>query len=126
MSGDILVSDLTIEHFSSILGILLGSMFLFFVICYVIYRFICFIIDFVFFHIRKDKYKSLDFAVIESYRYISRLRKQVKYAPSEKAYILYYNRLAGAVSFLVHMGYISSKASTRILDVRANFMTSEE
>lgn len=126
--SDVLLGELTVEQYIVILGFIFGliiiSCFLFSIISHIVNV----VLDLIQYAIRKDKYNSRNFAAMRAYRHIGRLRKQVKIAPTEKAYYLYYNQLIGAVHFAREMGYISEKNVLRIVDIPRNYekLESEE
>ncbi len=113
-----LLSDMTVEQFQEFFGTLLGFYialaFVIFVLCYLAK---C-LIDFIIFLFRKDKYKNVDYFIVKFYSYISRLRKQVQNAPTYTAYMVYYNRLVGALGLMLDLRIIRPDASAKILDVK--------
>ena len=126
--SDVLLGELTVEQYIVILGFIFGliiiSCFLFSIISHIVNV----VLDLIQYAIRKDKYNSRNFAALRAYRHIARLRKQVKYAPNEKAYVLFYNQLIGAVHFAREMGYIGERNVLRIVDIPRNYekLESEE
>lgn len=121
-----LIGELTVEQFIDLCGHVFVRLLIFCIFVLFLYHFLLFILNFVYGLIRKDKYNSTDFAVIEAHRYIARLRRQVKFAPDSETFVIQYNRLVGAVAFLVHMGYIKSEFSTKILNVIPEFYSKDD
>jgi len=113
-----LLSDMTFEQFQQVLCTLA----VFYIGIAVIGYFVCSLIHVIFdlIHLcfRKDKYNNADFFTVKVYKYISRLRKQVQSAPTYTAYMVYYNRLVGALGLMVDLRIISPKVSAKILDVK--------
>lgn len=119
--SEILIGELTVEQYIVMLGFIFGliiiSCFLFSIISHILNS----VLDLIQYAIRKDKYNSRNFAVLRAYRHIASLRKQVKNAPSEKSYYLFYNRLIGAVQFAREMGYIGERNILRLIDIPFNY-----
>lgn len=123
--SEMLLGDLTVNQYIGLICTIIGVLGGLFIIAYTIYHLVSLILDYVIYCFRKDKYKSRNFAVMRACRHIASLRKQVKYAPTEKAYVLYYNQLIGAVHFAREMGYIGERNVLRIVDIPRNYENKE-
>lgn len=112
-----LVGNLTIAEFTYLMGRICGIIF---IVLFCVFGF-CYLFKFLFdlisYAIRKDKYKISDLSGIHVSRYVHLLRRSVMYAPTEKAYFIYYNRLIGAVQLALELGYYDNKMSVELLDV---------
>lgn len=122
---EMLLSELTVNQYIGLICSIFGVLGGLFIIAYTIYHLVSLILDYIIYCFRKDKYKSRNFAAMRAYRHIGRLRKQVKYAPNEKSYVLFYNQLLGAVHFAREMGYICEKNVLRIVDIPRNYEKKE-
>ncbi len=116
-----LLSDMTVEQFQSLMGTLVGFCIVLFLLIFVICYLAKYLIDFIMFLFRKDKYKEPDYIRLKGFSLICRLRKQAENAPTEKAYFLYYNRLLGALLVLTELGIISRHASPKLFDVKGKY-----
>ena len=123
--AEILLGELTVNQYIGLICSIFGVLGGLFIIAYTLYHLVNLILDYVIYCFRKDKYKSLNFVVMRACRHIASLRKQVKHAPNEKAYVLYYNQLIGAVHFAREMGYIGERNVLRIVDIPRNYEKSE-
>ena len=122
---EMLLGQMTGQQFMTLLFACLFAVVLAFIIADIMFHILRVIFALVVYLCRKDKYKQYDFAVVRAYRLIASLRKQVKYAPTEKAYVLFYNQLLGAVLFAREMGYIGERNVLRIVDIPRNYEKSE-
>ena len=123
---EMFLGEMTGQQFITLLFACLFAVVLAFIIADIMFHILRVICALVVYLCRKDKYKQYDFAVVRAYRQIASLRKQVKYAPTEKAYVLYYNQLIGAVHFAREMGYISERNVLRIVDIPCNYEKERE
>lgn len=117
---EMFVGEMTGQQFMTLLFACLFAV-LAFIIANIMFHLIRLICAFIVYCLRKDKYKQYDFGALRAYRHIARLRKQVKYAPNEKSYVLFYNQLLGAVHFALEMGYIGERNVLRIVDIPRSY-----
>lgn len=103
------LSELTFEQFVVIAFALLVGALIAVIIFIMILQLIGLLIDLVFYLVCKDKRHGGWWFKRDLCRYIGALKHQIINAPSEKAYYLYYNRLAGAVEALSYCGLVDSK-----------------
>ena len=123
--SEMLLGELTVNQYIGLICTIFGVLGGLFIIACTIYHLVNLILDYVIYCFRKDKYKSRNFAAMRAYRLIASLRKQVKYVPNEKAYVLFYNQLLGAVLFAREMGYIGERNVLRIVDIPRNYEKNE-
>lgn len=116
-----LISDITVEQFIHVLTVSFGFFLALAIVCYLVCSLLNVIFNLIYLCFRKDKYKNVDFFIVKSYKYISRLRKQVQTAPTYTAYMVYYNRLVGAVGLMTDLRIIRPNVSAKILDVKGTF-----
>ena len=119
--SEMLLGELTVNQYIGLICTIIGVLGGLFIIAYTIYHLVNLILDYVIYCFRKDKYKSLNFAAMRAYRQIAVLRKQVKNAPSERVYYMFYNRLIGAVQFAREMGYIGERNVLKLIDIPFNY-----
>lgn len=120
--NNIRLCDLTVTEFIGIVLSLLFIIFMFYMMCQII----CIILDILFFFIRKDKYRTRrDLLYIYALKDMAKHRKQVRNAPTEKAFYLYYNRMIGAYESYVTLGVFKDDVCTKLLDVRGVYVWRE-
>lgn len=103
------LSDLTFEQFAVMAFTLLVCSALAVIIFIIILQLIGLLIDLVFYLVCKDKRHGCWWFKRDLCRYIGSLKRQTINAPTEQAYYLYYNRLAGAVEALSYFGLADTK-----------------
>lgn len=103
------LSELTFEQFVVIAFALLVGALIAVIIFIMILQLIGLLIDLVFYLVCKDKRHGGWWFKRDLCRYIGSLKRQTINAPTEQAYYLYYNRLAGAVEALSYCGLADSK-----------------
>lgn len=109
------LSEITVTEFVALIISLVFVIFMVYMIGQIIYI----ILDILFFLIRKDKYHTRrDLLYIYALKDMAKHRKQVRNAPTEKAFYLYYNRMIGAYESYVALGIFKDDVCTKLLDVR--------
>lgn len=115
------ISDITVEQFIHVLIVAFFFFLTLSIVCYLAFSLFNVIFNLIYLCFRKDKYNNSDFFTVKVYKYISRLRKQVQTAPTYTAYMVYYNRLVGAVGLMIDLRIIRPDVSAKILDVKGDF-----
>lgn len=114
------ISDITVEQFIHVLTVAFFFFLVLSIVCYLAFSLLNVIFNLIYLCFRKDKYKNVDFLIVKSCKYISRLRKQVQNAPTDNEYLLLYNRLVGAVGLMIDFKVIRPDVSAKILNVKRN------
>ncbi len=116
------LSEITVTEFVALIATLTLIIYIVWTIGQIIYI----ILDILYFFIRKDKYHTRrDLLYIYALKDMARHRKQVRNAPTEKAFYLYYNRMIGAYESYVALGVFKGEVCTKLLDVRGVYVWRE-
>lgn len=111
------LNELTVGQFISvILGVLIAVVFVV-IIFFAFLGILDILVDFVFNLVCKDKRLGGWWFKRDLCQYIGRLKQQTIKAPTEKAYYLYYNRLAGAVEAFCKFGIINNNLALKFISV---------
>ena len=123
IENTMLLSELTVNQFVFLIGELFGFILLFYILSYLLCHITGFVIDFIKHKMNGKKYRNpREIVNIITYRYLRRLRKQVESATTEKEFFLYYNRFIGALGLCLELNLITSEQSGKILlSIRGKF-----
>lgn len=117
------LSEITVTEFFALIATLILIVYVVWTIGQIIYI----ILDILCFFIRKDKYHTRrDLLYIYALKDMAKHRKQVRNAPTEKAFYLYYNRMVGAYESYVALGIFKGDVCSKLLDVRGVYLWKQE
>ena len=117
------LSEITVTEFVALIATLILIIYIVWTIGQIIYI----VLDILCFFIRKDKYRTRrDLLYIYALKDMAKHRKQVRNAPTEKAFYLYYNRMIGAYESYVALGVFKDDVCNKLLDVRGVYVWKQE
>lgn len=114
------LSEITIFEFISVIAALVFTIFMVWFLLQMIYL----LLDVLFFVFCKNKYRTRrrELLYIYALKDMAKHRKQVRNAPTEKAFYLYYNRMIGAYESYVALGIFKDNVCSKLLDIRGVYV----
>ena len=118
------LSEITVIEFISVMAafalVILAAWF--------VYKSVVLLMDGLFFIFCRNKYRTRRYELLYIYalKDMAKHRRQVRNAPSEKAFYLYYNRMIGAYESYVALGIFKDDVCSKLLDVRGVYVWKQE